>query len=59
MLAPLLAFAFHQLQQVLLVAERLAFGLARLLFIAAADRRQMELLQVVIQIVLPVARLAH
>src|SRR4051812_30255883 len=37
-LSALLAFALHQFEQVLLVSQRLAFGLARLLLKAAPDR---------------------
>src|SRR5262249_25089187 len=54
-----LTFAFHQLEQVLLVPQGLAFGLARLLFEAAPDRRQMQFFQILVEVFLPSLRLAH
>src|SRR5262249_9543321 len=58
-LSTLLALAFHQFEQVLLVPQGLAFGLACLILEAAPDRRQVQFLQVLVEVFLPTLRLAH
>src|SRR5215467_1740749 len=55
----LLTFAFHQLEQVLLVAQRFTFGLSRFLFEAAPNRWQMQFLQILVEVFLPTLCLTH
>src|SRR5262245_12937097 len=59
MFSALLTFAFYQLEQVLFVAQGLAFGLARFFFEAAPDGWQMQFLQILVEVFLSSLRLAH